>query len=111
MNYSRNIRAHALYSGIVGAFLEPNTNNDITNTNNNTDLDETLQRAAEWLIQNNPYLRSYTNTSLLQNQNNPFPRASHINNDINIPPVNSYDLIIPNYNFPDEVHNEDFHYT
>ncbi|CAG8542718.1 10322_t:CDS:2 [Gigaspora rosea] len=58
MNYSRNIRAHALYSGILGAFLEP-TNNSFNNTSNNSIQDETLHLAATWLAQNNPYLRPF----------------------------------------------------
>ena len=36
---------------------------------------------------------------------------NHIPTDPNAPPVNPRDIIVPNYDFPDEVHNEDFHYT
>ena len=56
MGYSRNIRAHALYSGILGAFLEPN--NDHTHNPINNLI---LNRAATWLTQNNPYLYPFTN--------------------------------------------------
>lgn len=53
MNYSRNIRAHALYSRILGAFLEPN-NNITNNIPDRSTHDVTIQRAAAWLAQNNP---------------------------------------------------------
>ncbi|PKY50137.1 hypothetical protein RhiirA4_406162 [Rhizophagus irregularis] len=112
MNYSRNIRAHALYSGILGAFLEPN-NNITNNIPDRSTHDITIQRAAAWLAQNNPYLRPYTNMlSIRQNQesNNPFPMASYTETNDDAP-INPQEIIIPNYDFPDEVHNEDFHYT
>ena len=35
----------------------------------------------------------------------------HIESDIRALPVNPRDIIVLNYDFPDEVHNEDFHYT
>src|SRR5581483_10815695 len=116
MNYSRNIRAHALYSGIIGAFLEPDNNNNNNNTAEDPIHNETLRRAASWLSQNNPYLRPFAHIlssqpSDHQNRNNPFPRARHIQSDTQAPPVNTRDIIIPNYDFPNEVHNEDFHYT
>ncbi|CAG8783748.1 5986_t:CDS:1, partial [Gigaspora rosea] len=41
MNYSQNMRAYALYSGILGAFLEPtnnNTNDLLTNSLHNKAL-------------------------------------------------------------------------
>ncbi|EXX69470.1 PIF1-like helicase domain-containing protein [Rhizophagus irregularis DAOM 181602=DAOM 197198] len=114
MNYSRNIRAHALYSGILGAFLEPSENGGNNNMTHHLTRDETLQQAATWLSQNNPYLRPYASMiSSLQNQisNGPFPTARHAETDLDAPPVNTCEIIIPNYDFPDEVHNEDFHYT
>ena len=43
--------------------------------------------------------------------NGPFPTARHLDTDTDAPPINSRKIIIPSYNFPDEVHNEDFHYT
>ncbi|EXX65813.1 hypothetical protein RirG_129710 [Rhizophagus irregularis DAOM 197198w] len=46
MNYSRNIRAHALYSGTLGAFLESNEDNNRVNDVRTLDNDKTLQRAA-----------------------------------------------------------------
>ncbi|RHZ77740.1 hypothetical protein Glove_173g25 [Diversispora epigaea] len=110
MNYSRNIRAHALYSGIIGAFLELTNNNSTSNESN----DETLQRAATWLARNNIYLQPYTNILLSchnLNLNNPFPQAEHIQTDVNTPVITSHEIIIPNNNFHNEIHNEDFHYS
>ena len=110
INYSRNIRAHALYSGTLGAFLDPPENHDTNNIH-----DETLRRAADWLAQNNPYLRPFTNilTSNRDNLalNDPFPRATHAQTDTDPPTVNTRDIVVPNYDFPNEVHDEDFHYT
>jgi len=66
------------------------------------------------LAQNNPYLHPFTNIlsrNKYLNQNNPFPRVTHILTDINPPPINPHDIMVPNYNFPNEVHNEDFHYS
>ncbi|CAB4437019.1 unnamed protein product [Rhizophagus irregularis] len=58
MNYSHNVRAHALYSGTLGAFLDSNEERP---TDNGASYDETLRRAAAWLAVNNPYLRPFTN--------------------------------------------------
>ncbi|CAG8558505.1 12507_t:CDS:1 [Ambispora leptoticha] len=111
MNYSCNVRAHALYSGILGAFLEPN-DNDTNSSENNSIYNKTLRRAAIWLAQNNPYLHSLANnlsSERTHEPNNPFSRARHTNS--NAPAVNPHDIVILNYNFLDEIHNEDFHYT
>lgn len=35
----------------------------------------------------------------------------HLQNDTNAPPVNSRDIVVSNYDFPSEVHDEDFHYS
>jgi len=114
MNYSRNIRAHTLYSGIIGAFLEPENNSNGNDTAEDPIHNETLRRAASWLSQNNPYLQPFARILSSQpsnHRNNPFPRARHIQSDTQAPPVNIRDIIVPNYNFPNEVHNENFHYT
>ncbi|CAG8684929.1 13359_t:CDS:2, partial [Dentiscutata heterogama] len=39
------------------------------------------------------------------------PTSQHSQTNNEIPPVNSHEIIVPNYDFPDEIHNEDFHYT
>ncbi|CAG8768861.1 38479_t:CDS:1 [Gigaspora margarita] len=43
--------------------------------------------------------------------NDPFPRAEHSQTAHNPLSVNSNEIIVPNYNFLKEVHNENFHYT
>ncbi|GET03473.1 AAA family ATPase [Rhizophagus clarus] len=114
MNYSRNIRAHALYSGALGAFLESNETPDDVNQNEYSPYDEPLRRAAAWLSQNNPYLRSFTNilsNGEVQMLNDPFPIATHLRTDTSAPPVNTHDIVVPNYDFLNEVHDEDFHYS
>jgi hypothetical protein len=43
--------------------------------------------------------------------NETFPTATHASDDESVPPYLSRDIIIQNYNFLDEVHNEDFHFN
>ena len=43
--------------------------------------------------------------------NDPFPTARHIKTETSAPPVNGRDIVVPNYDFPSEIHDEDFHYT
>uniref|UniRef100_U9US01 Uncharacterized protein n=1 Tax=Rhizophagus irregularis (strain DAOM 181602 / DAOM 197198 / MUCL 43194) TaxID=747089 RepID=U9US01_RHIID len=38
-------------------------------------------------------------------------KKEHLQNDTNAPPVNSRDIVVSNYDFPSEVHDEDFHYS
>ena len=111
MGYSKNFRALALYSGIMGAYLQPLNPNHVPNE---MIFNDTHLQAASWLSLNNPYLRNYSN--LLHQRFNartmgPFPIATHIPNDDTAPPVNQRDIIIPIMNLPNEVHNEDFHYS
>src|SRR5581483_2124449 len=111
MGYSVNFRALALYSGIIGAYLQPLNPNHVPNEEI---FDDILSQAATWLSLHNPYLRNYTNAlnqRSTTNMTGPFPTAAHIPNDNNAPPVNQRDIIIPTINLPDEVHNEDFHYS
>ncbi|CAG8789808.1 12841_t:CDS:2, partial [Gigaspora rosea] len=91
MGYSHNIRAHALYLGSLSAFLEPNNNNNTINNQYDAQTYSTLQRAANWLANNSLAEHSQTAQDPL--------------------PVNSNEIIIPSYNFPEEVHDKDFHYT
>ena len=63
---------------------------------------------------NNPYLHNYTiilNQKFGTRLTEPFPTATHIPNDDSAPPVNQRDIIVPTLNLPNEVHNEDFHYS
>jgi hypothetical protein len=111
MGYSINFRALALYSGIMGAYLQPLNSNHVPNEEI---FDNTLSHAAQWLSLHNPYLRNYTriiNQESITRITGPFPTATHIPNDDTAPPVNQRDIIIPTINLHDEVHNEDFHYT
>ncbi|CAG8828546.1 4324_t:CDS:2, partial [Gigaspora margarita] len=89
MGYSRNFRALALYSGTLGAFLDPDNNNNLVN---NSNYNQTLQCAANWLSENNPYLRPFSSL-LLQNQNGPFPIAQHSQTNNEIPLINSHEII------------------
>ncbi|CAH1768141.1 11067_t:CDS:2, partial [Entrophospora sp. SA101] len=110
MSYSCNIHALSLYTGTIGAFLEPSNNNHVSNE---LIFDENLKNAADWLAEKNPYIKSFSKQALTLTQNTineTFPTATHVTDDESAPPYLSRDIIIQNYNFPDEVHNEDFHY-
>src|SRR4051812_37597038 len=109
MNFSKNMRSLILYSGMVGAYLEDNT--DLNS--NNAWLDNTLVMAANWLKVHNPFLKPYSRLLDLPGSGmaNPFPRAFHIPNDDSAPPFLQNDIVVPNTNFNIEIHNEDFHYT
>lgn len=54
MGYSQNFHSLSLYSGILGAFLEPHTT-----TLTPLWLDNSLINAVNWPKENNPYLHSY----------------------------------------------------
>ncbi|RGB28479.1 hypothetical protein C1646_767782 [Rhizophagus diaphanus] len=73
--------AHALYSGTLGAFLESNEYNNHVNDPRTLDNNETLQRAADWLAENNPYLHPFMNLlssdNSLHTLNDPFPKDHH----------------------------------
>ena len=89
IGYSCNIRAHALYFRTLGAFLEPNDDNSANRSHPINNL--ILKRATTWLTQNNPYLHLFANMISYREQQNwfdPFPKATHIPNDPNAPPVN-----------------------
>ena len=40
-----------------------------------------------------------------------WPSATHVETDQLIAPVHCGDVIVPPYDFPDEIHNEDSHYS
>jgi hypothetical protein len=88
MEFSKNMRALKLYSGILGAFL---TNPEIINNNGNENfswLTPELCTAANWLKQHNKYLKPFSRllstTSLLTGTyRDPFPTATHLSTDTN----------------------------
>jgi PIF1-like helicase/Helitron helicase-like domain at N-terminus len=114
MQFSKNMRALKLYSGILGAFL---TNPENQNNNNNLSwLTPQLCTAARWLKHHNKYLRPYSRlisaSSLLsETYQDTFPTAMHLPSDTNAPPFQEGDIILSSADFSTEVHNEDFHYT
>jgi len=106
MGYSRNRRTLTLYSGIIGAFL------------NDVDLSHPDNRyACDWLQHNNPYLMAYHSlASRLITSNSHlspivWPQAMHISEEGSTPSGNFSDIVMPSYVFPDEIHNEDAHYS
>jgi len=88
MNYSTNLRVLALYSGIIGAYLQLLNSNYIPNEQI---INQNLLQVTYWLISYNPYLRNYTNI-IHQKYNtptpNPFPTTTHIPNDDIVPLIN-----------------------
>jgi hypothetical protein len=100
---------------MVGAFLEARNQHQV----NAAWFDSSLLPAAQWLRENNPYIAAYGN--ILQQyvdannlESTPYPvwpTAEHMPQDPTAPPVIQGDVIVPNYDFPDEIHNEDSHYS
>ena len=108
--YSKNLRTLSLYSGMLGAFLE---NIDQSSAENRW-YHPSLREACEWLQQNNPYLKSYHSLASRLLQNNDFtanPSATHVETEQLLPPVHRGDVVVPPYDFPDEIHNEDSHHS
>src|SRR5439155_14324065 len=79
-----------------------------------------LNDAAYWLKDNNPFFKPYKHIILHGNQNNsrivfPTARISDTTNlqssTISNRPVNRPELIMPPYDFNPEIHNEDFNYN
>jgi PIF1-like helicase/helitron helicase-like protein len=111
--YSKNINALALYSGTIGAIL--NNNNQSPNWYHTS-----LDNAATWLCNNNPYFKSYQTLINRGTWDGPpiiFPTASpsNISQDQTQPifDINSRPsaVVLPPYDFNTEIHNEDFYYS
>ena len=107
MNFSKNMRSLILYSGMLGAYLED------ANSSNTAWIDDTLIRAADWLKQNNPFLKNYSHLLDLPGSQtaNPFPSAFHLPDDDSAPPHLPDDIVVPNVDFNVEIHDEDYHYS
>jgi hypothetical protein len=112
-NYSKNINALALYSGTVGAILS-------NNNRSNSWYDSSLDDAAAWLRNHNPYFKPYQNLINRGTWNGPpiiFPTASPSefsqNQEQPVFNINSRPsaVVLPSYDFDTEIHNEDYHYS
>ena len=98
----------------MGAILENNSNQNWYH--------ETLNDAARWLKENNPFFKPYKQITLHSNQNGsrivfPTARISETTNNlqtstsISNTTINRPELIMPPYDFNPEIHNEDFNYN
>ena len=109
MNYSKNIRSFTLYSGMLGAFLESTENSNA----NHRWFHPTLVNGVNWLKNNNPYLRSY-NLQLTNDEqflNSPFPTATHLQEEEDVPMIRLGEIIVPNNDFDVEIHDEDANFN
>jgi len=76
-----------------------------------------LRYACDWLQQNNPYLSVYHSMAshLLAHNSQTFPtiwpQATHISENEFVSPVHLSHIVVPSYVLPDEIHNEDAHYS
>src|SRR2546423_13527759 len=100
------MRSLILYSGMLDAYLNENTSD-------NSWLDNTIITAANWLKQNNSFLKSYS--CLLDSPGsqtaNSFSSAYYLSDDISVPPYLPNDIVVPNVNFNVKIHDKDYHYT
>ncbi|GBC40545.2 PIF1-like helicase domain-containing protein [Rhizophagus irregularis DAOM 181602=DAOM 197198] len=111
-NYSKNINALALYSGTIGAILNNNQSNSWYHSS--------LDNAARWLRDHNPYFKPYQtliNRGIWDGAPIIFPNASLSNTSQNqdqpLFNINSRPsaVILPPYELDAEIHNEDYHYN
>ena len=111
-SYSKNINALALYSGTIGAILN--------NNHSNSWYHPSLDNAATWLRDHNPYFKPYNTLINHGTWDGPpviFPTASPSdisqNQEQPIFDINSRPsaVIVPAYDFDTEIHNEDYHYS
>ncbi|PKY53741.1 hypothetical protein RhiirA4_472113 [Rhizophagus irregularis] len=110
--YSKNINALALYSGTVGAIL--------ANNNSNSWYHSSLDNAATWLCDNNPYFKPYKTLINHGTWDGPpviFPIAlpSNLSQTQEQPIFNINSrpsaVVLPPYDFDTEIHNEDYYYS
>jgi hypothetical protein len=100
---------------MLGAFLHAHESGQIVEPW----YHDSLPAAAQWLKNNNPYLSAYSSVlesyvdanELATNIEPVWPVAQHIPEDQSAPRVNQIEIVVPNYDFPDDVHNEDAHYS
>ncbi|CAH1765293.1 7971_t:CDS:2 [Entrophospora sp. SA101] len=76
-------------------------------------FDRSLIAGANWLADNNPYLREYKNALVTNSSGSvsSFHTGTHLPDDETAPEFQSGDIIVPHQNFPSEIHNEDSHYS
>src|SRR5205085_7073822 len=110
--YSKNINALALYSGTIGAIL--------SNNNSNSWYHPSLNDAAIWLRNYNPYFKPYQTSVNRGTWDGPpviFPTASpsELFQDQEQPIFNINSrpsaVVLPPYDFDTEIHDEDYHYS
>ena len=78
-----------------------------------------MHYACDWLQQNNPYLSAYHSIAShlfahnFQTSPTVWPQTTQVSdsNSEFVSPAHIADIIVPSYDFPDEIHNEDFHYS
>jgi len=114
-NLSRNRRAHALYTGDIGAIFTENSGS--------TWFHHTLVCAVQWLSTHNPVI-SNKGYALLQSQAqsqsiSTFPTATLVNpastnsanNNNNVQLLRPSAAVVPPSDLNPEIHNEDFQYN
>ncbi|GBC21999.2 DNA helicase PIF1, ATP-dependent [Rhizophagus irregularis DAOM 181602=DAOM 197198] len=107
-----SLNALALYSGTIGAIL--------SNNNSNSWYHPSLNDAAIWLRNHNPYFKPYQTLVNHGTWDGPpviFPTAtsSELSQDQEQPIFNINSrpsaIVLPPYDFDTEIHNEDYHYS
>ena len=88
---------------------EPSTHNNLSW------LTPQLLTAANWLKQNNCYIKPFAQLllnppSVSTTSSGPFPTATHIQSDVSAPAFQNHNIVISAANFSPGIHNEDFHH-
>jgi hypothetical protein len=103
---TQNPRAIALYSGVLGAWLESSRHNRY-----DRDHDvELLERCRDWLLENNPVFQRHDIRANIQVPD-PLPLIQLINDHRQERrPANRPDIVLDPFQYDPETRNEDFRY-
>src|SRR5256885_1692956 len=101
MHITKNARAAALYSGVLGAFLE--SSDDAIDQGHDRDI---LQRCREWLLEHNPLMRQFDWRSQLNASS--FPTVHTSDSTLENNPSMRPEIVMDPSTFESEVNQEDY---
>ena len=103
MNITRNPRAIALFSGVIGAYLESNQ----CKINSGHDIN-LLKKCRKWLLEHNPvFARHDVRTELCINQ---LPRTDLFDEEAEVRPLNRPDIALNPEVYDERTQDEDYRY-
>ena len=103
MNITRNPRAIALFSGVIGAYLESNQ----SKINSGHDI-KLLNKCRQWLLEHNPLFAHYNVQPRLCI--NPLPNTNLFDEDVEVRPSNRPDIVLNPDPYDERTQDEDYRY-